>query len=548
MKPFTIFSNAVRAKEILSIFVRHGFGSLIQRIDVPASWRARFFPEQSPRRTMWQRIRDVCEDLGTTTVKFAQILSARPDLIPAPLVIEFKELRCAVRPVAWEQIKPIIEEELGAAIEEIFLECDPVPVASGSLAQVHRARLKSDGREVALKVQRPDIQKAIDSDLDILGWLAEKLDESIAELKAFDLPALISETRRGITQELNFNNEARNAQYFNSINPEPETVFAPAPILDFTTSRLIVYEWVDGKPSHELKLTAELGKRLATIGGRSIFHQIVIAGFFHGDPHSGNILITPDERICFVDWGLAGQLTRRMRYFLADIFSGAASQNPEKIVRAVSLMAEGTHRIDKTRLEKDIAIILRKYPEFSTGSEAAGRLVIDLINAFGQNGIHLSRDYALLGKAIISIEEAAQALDPDFDVRTIARPYLEQLNWERHNPANVSKNVYWAVLSSVMQLHRLPTDIHRLIHRIENGDLQLNFQLTGLERLRAALDRAAMHIVFGVIVGSLIIGSSLVIASGAGPQLWGLSALGLSGYGLATFITVALAGDAWRKH
>jgi len=538
----------VRAKEILGIGVRHGFGSLIQQIDIPAGWQSRFFPENNTPRTIWQRIRDVCEELGPTTVKFAQILSARPDLIPSPLVFELKQLRSSVRPVPWELIKPIIEEELGGAIETFFNYYNPVPVASGSLAQVHRARLLKNDCEVAIKIQRPGISRAIESDLDILQWLAEKLDESVVRLKPFDLPSLIEETRRGIAQELNFTHEARNAQYFNTMNPEPATVFAPVPLLELTTDKLIVYEWVNGKPTHDVSLTKEEGKVLAKRGGRSIFHQIMIAGFFHGDPHSGNILITPDQRICFVDWGLAGQLTRRMRYFLADIFAGAAAQNPEKIVRAVKLMSDGSHRIDETRLEKDVSFILRKYPDFSTGSEAAGRLIIDLIYTFGQNGIHLSRDYALLGKAIISIEEAARGLDPHFDIRSIAKPYLEQLNWERHNPKNVTQVFYRELLSSLTQLHNLPLDIHRLIHRMENGELLLNFQLTGLERLRAALDRAAMHLVFGVIVGSLIIGSSLVIASGAGPQLWGLSALGLSGYGLASLITLALAGDAWRKH
>lgn len=547
MKPLNIFSNAVRAKEILSIFVRHGFGSLIQRIETPSGWTAKFFPEQTNRRTLWQRIRDVCEDLGPTTVKFAQVLSARPDLIPAPLIYEFKKLRSSVRPVDWELIRPVIESELGGSMDDFFTDWKTKPVASGSLAQVYRAKLKDTGQEVAIKIQRPGIKKAIYSDLEILSWLAEKLSEAVEDLKHMDLLAIVQEIRTGITQELDFTLEARNAQYFNAINQEPEKVFAPEPIMKLTARKVVVYEWVNGEPSHQARFTVEEGKNLALLGGRSIFHQIVIAGFFHGDPHSGNILITPDKRICLVDWGLTGQLTRRMRYFLADIFAGAAAQNPEKIVRTISMMAEGTYRIDKTRLEKDIAIVLRRYPDFSTGNEAAGRFVVDLFYVLGQSGIHLSRDYALLGKAIISIEETAQHLDPEFDIRSIAKPFLEKLSWERHNPINITKQVSWAVRSSLMQLQALPTDLHRLLHRIEDGDLQVSLKLTGLDRIRSAVDRAAMHVVFGLVVAALIIGSSMIIATGAGPQVKGLSVFGMSGLALAGLITLAITWDAWRK-
>lgn len=548
MKPFSIFSNAVRAKEILAILVRHGFGGLFEHIDMPAGWRARFTPEDYEPRSLWRRIRDACEDLGPTCVKFAQILSARPDLIPAPLIEELKHLRTHVRAVPYNEIQPLIESELGGPIDDYFVEWNPTPIACGSLAQVYRARTREGNRDVAVKAQRPAITKAIESDLTILGWLAEKLHESVEELRPYDLPSIIEETRHGIRQELNFTAEARNAHYFNTINPTPEKIFAPEPCMDLTTRRIVVYEWVDGEHAHHCSVSPEKARALAIAGGESVFHQIMIAGFFHGDPHSGNILITADHRICLVDWGLAGQLTRRMRYFLADLFTGAAAQDPEKIVRTLCLMVEGTHRINRSKLEKDVALVLRQYTEFSTRNEALGNMILELIYTFGSNNIHLSRDYALLGKAIISIEESAMHLDPDFDVRTIARPFLEKLSWERRNPLHLAQEFYWTAASSLSQLSSMPTDLHRLIHRLENGDMSMRMQLTGLDRMRASLDRAAMHMVFGVIVGSLVIGSSILIASDSEPKLWNIPILGLAGYTLAMILTLMLLWDAWRKH
>lgn len=547
MKPLNILASAVRAKEILAILVRHGFGSLFEGVEIPARWRVPFLPAPAPRRTVWRRIRNVCEELGPTCVKFAQVLSTRPDLLPAPLLDELKTLRSEVRPAPNEHVIPMLEAELGGALEQFFTDWQATPVASGSLAQVYRAKLKSDGTPVAVKVQRPGIAKAIASDLDILDWLAEKLHDSIEELRPFDLPTIIEALRRGIQQELDFTLEARNAEHFNSINPDKAGIFAPRAHMDYTTKRVVVYDWVDGVPIYQARLENGEGQALAKIGGRSVLQQIFIAGYFHGDPHSGNILITPDKRLCIVDWGLTGQLTRRMRYFLADLFAGAASQNPEALVRTVCFMAEGSHRIDKTRLENDLALVLRRYPDFSSGDAAVGKLVIDLIGVLSRNGLHLTRDYTLLGKALLSIEEAARLLDPDFDIREVARPYLMELGRERQNPVNLLREVRRSLTTSLVTLNQFPTDLNRLMRRMEDGDLQLQLKLSGLERMRSALDRAAMHMVFGIIVGALIIGSSLVVASGKGPQLMGMPTLGLVGFVMAALLTLLLAYDAWRK-
>ena len=547
MNPYHIYTHAVRAKEVLGILIRHGFGSLLQNIDAPPGWIGRIFPDPPPRQTIGERLRHVCEDLGPTFIKFGQIVSTRPDLVPAPLIEELKKLRTDVTAVDFEQIRPVLEDEMGKSLENIFSDIPKTPHASGSIAQVYCATTAKEQKTVALKIQRPGIQRAVHTDLVILSWLAQKLHESLEEVQPYDLPSLVEEMQTGIKQELDFTLEAYNAQYFNTHNPYPEKISAPSPLLEYTTKRVVCFEWVEATPLHKAKVTSQTGPQLAQTGGNSIFHQIVISGFFHGDPHSGNILIAPDHHIYLVDWGLTGHLTRNMRYFLADLFSGAAEQDAEALVRTISKVAEGKHAFDKQKLEKSINLVLRRYPEFRSGDESVGRLVIELIYILGQHGIPISRDYALLGKAITSIEEAASILDPHFDIREVAVDYLKQLRKERVAPQQLARDIWFNCESAARQFYSIPIHLRQLLYEIEKEKLTLPLRLEGLEHLHCALQRGTTRIALGLITAALIVGASLLMASDTGPYLFDMPALGVIGYTLALLLTFTLWWDARRK-
>ena len=242
-------------------------------------------------------------------------------------------------------MRAVILEELECDPAEIFSEFDETPVASASLAQVYFARLKSDGREVAVKVQRPDLQKMVEADLDLIAFFAARIHHYIARLRPYDLPGIVEEIRAGLIQELDFRHEARNQQFFNAQNPSPDKVYAPEMIGDFTTRRMLVMERIDGRRVEQAALTPDQGRALAHAGAISLLHQILIAGFFHADPHAGNVLVTADGRLCLLDWGLAGHLTRRLRYTLADLFLAAAAHDAEQIVQiGMSLAVRGNVR------------------------------------------------------------------------------------------------------------------------------------------------------------------------------------------------------------
>lgn len=462
---------------------------------------------------IWQRMRITLEDLGPTFVKFGQVLSSRADILPEPLINELKQLRNHVRATPWEEMEPILLEELSGPRELTFSQFNPEPVACGSIGQVYQATLAKNGVKVAVKLQRPKIKKAIRSDIEIIGWLARQLHEKIEELQPFDLPDVVEETGRGMMQELDFSIEARNAILFNSLNPDSEHVFAPKVYDEFTSSRLLVTEWIDGVPVDQTKLPMEKREELARIGGKSVFHQIVISGFFHADPHAGNILVTPDARLCFIDWGLAGHLTRQMRYFLADLFSAIAAGDPEKVVRVIQIMAIGKRRIDYPHLEKEVSTVLRRYHQPQVLNEALGHIMLDLLYVFGSNGIQLARDYALLAKAIISIEEVGKTLDPRFDIRSISKPYIEKLAFERWNPYNLLKHSWWNFLGHMNQLRELPGDLQRFFRRLEDGDIKVKMQHEGLSKLTEGLDSGINRLVLAIITAALLLASSHLVSS-----------------------------------
>ena len=546
LKPFDLLANAVRAKEIAVVLARYGFAEIIEQIETPGAWWQRFVPTPKEHRSVYERIRLAAEELGPTFIKFCQLLSMRPDLVPQPLVLELQKLQDAVQPVPFAAIRPVLLDELECELADAFGEFNETPIASASLAQVYFAKLKADGREVAVKVQRPDLQKTVEADLDLIAAFAARIHHYIARLRPFDLPAIVEEIRAGMMQELDFRHEARNQQYFNAQNPPGGQVFAPAVIGHLTSRRLLVMDRVDGRRVEQASVTPEQARALATAGAASLLHQILILGFFHADPHAGNVLVTADCRLCLLDWGLAGHLTRRMRHALADLFIAAAAHDAEQVVQiGMSLASAGT-KPDFRTMEKEVTIVLRENLNFATGDEQVGVLIIRLIEIFGRNGISVTRDYALMAKAVLSIEEVGRTLDPAFDLRQVARPVLRELHRERWSPRALVGKTRTFFASAFGRLGDLPAELDRLLRRLEQDDLTVNFQHRGLEGLNDSLRAASNRIALGLVIGALIIGSSQIVTTGIKPHLWGYPLIGIVGYLLSALLGLWVVWDIVR--
>ncbi|HUL53785.1 MAG TPA: AarF/UbiB family protein [Opitutaceae bacterium] len=546
LKPFDLLANAVRAKEIVLVLVRHGFAEIIEQIETPGAWWQRFVPTPKERRSTVERIRLAAEELGPTFIKFCQLLSMRPDLVPQPLVLELQKLQDAVQALPFSAMQEVVSEELECDSAEVFSEFDQTAVASASLAQVYFARLRADGRPVAVKVQRPDLQKVVEADLDLIAFFAARIHHYVPRLRPFDLPAIVEEIRAGLIQELDFRHEARNQQYFNAQNPSPDKVFAPEVVGSFTTRRLLVMERVEGRRVEQAPLAPDQAKALANAGATSLLHQVVITGFFHADPHAGNVLVTADGRLCLLDWGLAGHLTRRLRYALADLLLAAAGHDAEQVVQVGMSLAGVGAKPDYRTMEKEVTIALRENLSFAGGDEKIGRLILRLIEIFGRNGISVSRDYALVAKSVLSIEELGRALDPEFDLRRVARPVLRELHRERWSPRALLGKTRTLLASAFGRLGDLPTELDRLLRRLEQDDLTVNFQHRGLEGLNEALRAASNRIALGVIIGALIIGSSQIVTTGISPYLFGYPLLGIVGYLLSALLGLWVIWDIFR--
>jgi len=547
LKPFNYLANAVRAPEIVAILVRWGFEDLLLQLDTPQFLLRNLVRKKVAHLTPYERVRNACEELGPIFVKFGQILSTRPDKLPEPLVMELKKLRSQVETQPFEIIKPQIIRELKCEIEDVFTEFDAEPAAAGSLGQVYKAKLISTGEWVSVKVQRHDIHKIISADLEIIGWFAKQLHARIEDLRPYNLPSLLDEAEKRLHEELNYKNEADNAEIFNALNDKPK-VFAPKVNRALTTRRLLVTEWVDGCAPDKISVSEKVAAELARMGGDSVFHQIVGTGFFHSDPHSGNMLITTDQRICFLDWGQAGQITLDMRYHLADLFAAIIQRDAAKVIRVAERMSVNGRRFDHRPIEKEVTLLLNKYREFGPSGTKIGTVGLEMLYIFGINGIELSPDYALLSKAILCVEETARAMDPEFDIQEVARPYLEQLNKERWTSTSIAKQTIYPMLSMLRRMQQIPESLQRVLQRVEDEELQINFHHTGTENLQETFNASMNRLTIGIIIGSLLIGSSLVITTGVKPLLWGYPAIGILGFLVSGILGLFIVISTLRKH
>lgn len=530
MKGFNLLSHAGRAREILGVLAKHGYAGLINQVELPESiWQR--LPHPGGELTTPERMRLAAEELGPAFVKLGQFLSMRPDVLPQDVILELRKLQNSVQPLPYEQMRPVLVESLGGDPAEIFADFQTEPLASASLAQVYTARLRGEQRRVVLKVLKPDVRRTIELDLDFAQWFAGQLHQRSAVLKPFNLPAMLAEARTSMLAELDFRNEARNQLFFNLRNPHPEHVFAPAVHDRYTSERVLVMDFVAGENVGATSASPAARRAIAACGAQSLVRQVLVDGFFHADPHAGNVVVTADHRLCFLDWGMVGHLTRRLRLGLAEFWAAAVEQDAERIVRiAASLARPDAKPAELNQIEKEVTIALREELNFTVGRQELGRAMLRLLNIFGRHNLSLSQDYTLMAKAVLSIEEIGRSLDPDFDLREHTKPVLAELYRGEIGPRAVTRRLRELLRDAAEGLRDLPMELRNLMRRLEHDDFTVNFQHRGLEQLDQSLKTAANRVALALIIGALIIGSSMIVTTGISPHLFGYPALGIVGY------------------
>ena len=520
-----------RFKDIVVTLFRYGFDDVIERLDLPGKGIFEKIRKVDREMSTWERIRHMLVDLGPTYIKFGQIMSLRPDLIPKPLILELRKLQDEVAPVGYEDIREVVEKSLQRPLSEVFSFFDEEPLAAASLAQVHRAILKENKDVVAVKVQRPKIRQMIEPDLYILGRIAGQLHERMEWGKTYDLPKLVQEIRKTLLRELDFTHEARHIKICRNNFSEAEEVYIPRLYEDFCSEHVLTMELVQGIKMKDLGPGHDLDRELlARRGMRLTVKQVLEDGFFHADPHPGNVMILEDNVFCLMDWGMVGRLTRKMRYELIDLINAVVDKDSEKIQDILLELARVDGSRPERRMEREILDILDIYHSLPIQNLNLGQLLLDITTMLRENELRVPADLAVMIKALITAEGTARELYPELNIVAEAEPFVKRLAMERWKP-HVLWRDFRRNFSTLFTLQKeLPHRLRQIVEKIERGELNIRFQHANLAGLRSTLENITNRLTLGIITASLIVASSMIITTGVKPLLFGFPALGIIGY------------------
>ncbi|MCL0092581.1 AarF/UbiB family protein [Dehalococcoidia bacterium] len=527
-----------RYREIVTVLVKYGFDDLITRSNLEKyiDFGRKLLPGERKRDVVslsrWERIRMVLEELGPTFIKFGQIMSNRPDLVPQELIVELKKLQSAVPPFPEEEAKELVEEELGKSVDELFSDYTTGPIASASIAQVHRAVLKN-GEEVAVKVQRPGIEQIIETDIEIMFHLAALMEKYVEEINLFDPVAIVAEFERSIKRELDFHIEAAAIERFGGNFQTDRTIYVPTVYWDYSTSRVLTMEFIDGVKASSVEVLLAAGldpKLLASRGADLVLKQVFEHGFFHADPHPGNLMALPGNVICFLDYGMMGGISMKDRGYLSGILTGIVNQDAARITKTLLQLSATPHLKDADKLEYEIQALLEQYSYRSLKSINMGLILNQLITLIISYRLKAPSHFYLLTKALITIEGVGRMLDPDFDMVTHAKPFAKKLLKERMNPLKLTKDLYLSAIDLSVLLRDLPSEVREILTQIKGGKIRIEFEHKGLEPIQETHNQIGNRIAFAIVLAALLMSSALIVLAGIPPQWNGVPMIGIVGF------------------
>jgi ubiquinone biosynthesis protein len=544
-----------RYRQIVEILADYGFGAFLaqmgmsERLNVPRWWRRRrTIP--GDEMTNPRRLRRALEDLGPTFIKFGQILSTRSDIMPPEYIQELSFLQDEVPPVSWDEARQVVETELGASVEDLFAQVDPVPIASASLAQVHVACLVS-GEEVVVKIQRPNIEKTVNLDLDIIYDLARTAQQRISAASRFEVADIAEEFSSALRTEMDFRREAWNADRFRQNFADQRRIYVPKIYWDYSTRRLLVMERIQGIKIDDLDGLEAAGydrQRLSGYAADFALKEILIDGFFHADPHPGNMLILPGEVIGVLDFGTVGRLDDQDRAHLARLFIAAVQLDVDGIVDQLQRMGVADYRVDRMGLQRDLKRILTRYyglPIQEIDAQEVAKAVQPIMYDYK---LYIPTDYYLLMKTVIMMQGVGLNLDPEFEIAKAAQPYLGKLFRRMWLPSSWGPDVLrlamdWKDFATV-----LPRKTSRILDQVERGQLTVQAELPQLEPTINMIDRFINRIIFSVLVAALLVALALLLPRLDYAWPWGLLTwIIVVGFFALLFLAIRLAWSVFRS-
>ncbi|HBM17199.1 MAG TPA: hypothetical protein DD381_12780 [Lentisphaeria bacterium] len=540
------YHNLLRARSIITVLIKHGFMDFVDNSRLIQAMKLSRFTFKKHQKeefhkhfSHWERLRLACEELGPTFVKLGQFLSNRPDLIPSELCAEFEKLLENVPPFRAELAKMIFESSLNVKIDKVFKEFDPDPFSSASVAQVHRAVLL-DGTKVAVKIQRPGIKAIIESDLEIMMFLALTVKKHMSEMSALDPVAIVNEFSDGIRQELDFSREALNIEKFSRMFSEEKELVVPKVFKEFSNKDILTMLFIEGVKFSNYAGTEEEIKKICEKLANLVLRQIFQEGYFHADPHSGNIIITDDLKICFIDFGLMGLLPPKHKTSLCDIILGLVNHDPELITRAIISLSHNKEVDNRAEIEHQAFKIMEQYAYLPIEDINIGHFLRDLLKLLVQNKLLIPTDIFLLLKSLISLEGTIRKIMPNFDMISHIEPFIKKLLYRTRSPYKLIRDLLRAGVDYSKFLAELPSELRDILTQFKNKTLKIQFEHRGLEPLLAKHDNIVNRLSFAIITASMILGSAMLLNSKVPPLYHGISIPGSLFFMFSAFMGLLL--------
>ena len=552
-----VMRDLPRLHEITSVFIRHGLGDLVRRTGIAGvleragqmlHWGAR---AESARLEPATRARLALEELGPTFVKLGQLMSTRVDLFPPSWIAEFEKLLADTPPVPFAALLPEVERALGRSPFEVFRDLDPVPLASASIAQVHRARLQ-DGTPVVLKIRRPGIRAKVEADLRLLAQIAQLIESEIPEARRYQPTEIAAQFARSLERELDLAVEARHVERLAKNFEGDPYIVIPKVYGAWTSEVMNVHEHVDAIPGTDLAAVKAAGldpQLIAARGVESTLKMILIDGFFHADPHPGNVLFLPDNRIAMIDCGMVGRLSPIRRNQVVDLLAGLARLDEEAMLD-VLLDWAGDAYVDEARLAADVNELVYDYEGVPLKEIRIGALVREFAAIIRRHSIVLPPDLTLMFKALITMEGLGRQFDPEFHILDHLTPMLRRALGERYKPADLVRRGRNTLAQVASLVTSVPRDLARLLRDARRGKTRIDLDLKRLDTFGRQLDRTIDRATMGIMTASLVIGSAIVMTVHEGPSVLGipvLTMLGLAGYVVAFFNSIWIILGIWRS-
>jgi ubiquinone biosynthesis protein len=532
-----------RYRDIATLLLKYGRADLVAGAGL--DWAATTDDEDADldptQADAGRRLADDLERRGPTFVKLGQLLSTRPDIVPPALASGLGRLQDNLDPFPFADVERIVEEELGVRLSKGFSEFESAPMAAASLGQVHRAALR-DGRPVAVKVQRPGVRTQVVKDLETMDEIAEFLDQHTDAGRRYEFRKMVTEFRRAILQELDYRREAQNQVRLGQALANFGRIVVPQPIENYTTSRVLTMEFVRGHKLTSISPLVRLevgGAELADELIRAYLHQFIIEGFFHADPHPGNVFLTEDGRLALIDLGMVSHLQETMQEQLLKLLLAVSNGNGEEAADIVMRMGTRKADVDEAGYRREVSALVAQHQQAAIADLQAGRTVLLLARLAAEHGIRLPEEMAMLGKTLLNLDEIARTLAPGFKVNDVVRDQAGDLLQRRLLKSLSPGNLFAAALEARELAQRLPGRLNQLLDTLTNPDVKVKVEMIDEGSLIEGLQKVANRITLGLLLAALIVAAGMLMAVPTDFRLLGYPGLAM------IFFLAAAAGAAW---